>query len=139
MTIAAQQGSPQFPQAVSAVAASDQTTMDDAIAELQAQKDAWVATSVPERIALIDRLISDVAAIAPRWVDACLRAKEIAPGAPGVGEEWSTGPYLMLKQLRQFRTRARRYSHARRSPHSRPRQDTARWAGHRAGLPADDL
>src|SRR5690349_878980 len=104
MTIAAQQGSPQFPQAVSAVAASDQTTMDSAIAELQAQKDAWVATSVPERIALIDQMISDVAAIAPRWVDACLRAKEIAPGTPGVGEEWSTGPYLMLNQLRQFRT-----------------------------------
>jgi hypothetical protein len=104
MTIAAQQGSPQFPQAASAVAASDQTTMDGAFAELQAQKDAWVATSVSERIALIDRMISDVAAIAPRWVDACLRAKEIAPGTPGVGEEWSTGPYLMLKQLRQFRT-----------------------------------
>ncbi len=104
MTIAAQQGSPQFPQAVSAVAASDQTAMDSAIAELQARKDAWVATSVPERIALIDRMITDAAAIAPRWVDACLRAKEIAPNTPGVGEEWSTGPYLMLKQLRQFRT-----------------------------------
>jgi len=104
MTIAAQQGSPQFPQATSAVAASDQSTMDSAIAELQARKDAWVATSVPERIALIDRMIADVAAIAPRWVEACLRAKEIAPGTPGVGEEWSTGPYLMLKQLRQFRT-----------------------------------
>jgi acyl-CoA reductase-like NAD-dependent aldehyde dehydrogenase len=104
MTIAAQQGSPQFPQAASAVAASDQTTMDSAIADLQARKDAWVATSVSERITLIDRMIADVAAIAPRWVDACLHAKEIVTGSVGVGEEWSTGPYLMIKQLRQFRT-----------------------------------
>ena len=59
MTIAAQQGSPQFPQAASAVAASDQATMDAAIAALQAKKDAWVATPVPERIALVDRLIHD--------------------------------------------------------------------------------
>ncbi|MGE5334339.1 MAG: aldehyde dehydrogenase family protein, partial [Nitrososphaerota archaeon] len=103
MTIAAQQGSPQFPQAASAIAASDQATMDSAIAALQARKDAWVATSVPERIALVDRLIADFAAVAPRWVDACLRAKDIAPGTPGVGEEWSTGPYTLLKQLRQLR------------------------------------
>jgi acyl-CoA reductase-like NAD-dependent aldehyde dehydrogenase len=104
MTIAAQQGSPQFPQAASAVAASDQTAMDSAIAELQAHKDAWVATSVPERIAIVDRLIADFAAIAPRWVDACVRAKEIAPESPTVGEEWSMGPYTLLKQLRQLRT-----------------------------------
>ena len=47
MTIAAQQGSPQFPQAASAAAASDQAVMDDAITALQAQKDVWVATAVP--------------------------------------------------------------------------------------------
>src|SRR5690348_2950892 len=104
MTIAAQQGSPQFPQAASAVAASDQTTMDSAITELQAHKDAWVATSIPERIAIVDRLIADFAAIASRWVDACVRAKEIAPDSPIVGEEWSMGPYTLLKQLRQLRT-----------------------------------
>ena len=103
MTTATQQGSPQFPQAASNVAASDQATMDAAIAALQAQKDAWVATPVPERIALVDRLIHDFAAIAPRWVDACLQAKEIAPDAPTVGEEWSMGPYTLLKQMRQLR------------------------------------
>lgn len=104
MTIAAQQGSPQFPQATSAVSASDQSAMDSAIAALQAQKDAWVACAVPERIALVDRLITDCAAIAPRWVEACLRAKEIAPGSPGVGEEWGAGPYTLIKQLRQMRS-----------------------------------
>ena len=103
MSIAAQQGSPQFPQANNAITPSDQGAMDSAIAALQAQKDAWVATSVPERIALVDRMIADFAAIAPRWVDAGLRAKEIAPGSPGVGEEWSTGPYTVIKQLRQLR------------------------------------
>lgn len=103
MSIATQQGSPQFPQATSAIAASDRAAMDGAIAALQARKDAWVTVPVPERINLVDRLIADFSAIGPRWVDACLRAKEIAPGTPGVGEEWSTGPYTLLKQLRQLR------------------------------------
>ena len=81
MTIAAQQGSPQFPQAASAVAASDQTTMDGAIAELQAQKDAWVATSVSERIALIDRMISD--ACAPKR-SRLARRESARNGPPGL-------------------------------------------------------
>jgi Aldehyde dehydrogenase family len=103
MSTATQQGSPQFPQASSTVAASDQATMDSAIAALQAQKDAWVACTVAERIALVDRLIADFAAISPRWVDACVQAKGITPGSLGVGEEWSMGPYTLLKQLRQLR------------------------------------
>jgi hypothetical protein len=49
--------------------------MDTAIETLQAHKDEWVAFSVRERIALIDRLIRDFAAIVSRWVDASIQAK----------------------------------------------------------------
>src|SRR5215469_3497809 len=93
MTTATQHGSPQFPAAVSPSAASDQAALDAAVRDLQAHKDAWVAVSVRERIALVDRLIHDYLAITDRWVAACLAAKGIAPGSPIAGEEWGAGPY----------------------------------------------
>ncbi|HLY32834.1 MAG TPA: aldehyde dehydrogenase family protein, partial [Ktedonobacterales bacterium] len=77
--------------------------LDAAIAALQAHKDAWVAVSISERIALIDRLIADFAALAPNWVAASLQAKGIAPDAPSVTDEWAAGVYTTLKHLRQMR------------------------------------
>ena len=69
---------------------------------LQEQKNAWVTVSTHARIALIDELLQDFAAIAERWVAACCEAKGIAQ-TTFVGEEWGTGPYTLLKQLRQVR------------------------------------
>jgi hypothetical protein len=103
MTTAIQHGSPQFPAAASPIAASDQAALDAAVRDLQGRKDAWVAVSVRERIALVDRLIHDYLAITDRWVAACLDAKGIAPGSPVAGEEWGAGPYTILKWLRQLR------------------------------------
>src|SRR5260370_38884470 len=73
MAIATRVGSPQFPVAASDIPPSSQEAMDAAIADLQAKKDAWVRVSVPERIALLDRLIRAFDAIAPRWVAAAPR------------------------------------------------------------------
>ncbi|HZC05305.1 MAG TPA: aldehyde dehydrogenase family protein [Ktedonobacterales bacterium] len=104
MTTILDKGSFQFPTASDARAASDQAMMDAAIQTLQERKDAWVNISTRERIALIDRLISDFHAIQERWVAACLEAKGLAPDAPAAGEEWATGAYATLKHLRQLRT-----------------------------------
>lgn len=103
MTTATRHGAPQFPAVAGSVPPSDTATMDAAIAELQAHKDAWVAISVPERIALLDRLIRDFAAIAPRWVATCLEAKGIAADSPAAGDEWGNGPYCVLRVLRLTR------------------------------------
>jgi hypothetical protein len=77
--------------------------MDAAIETLQSHKDEWVAFSVHERIALLDRLITSFAAIAPRWVDASSQAKGIADDPLCVGEEWAAGVWPVLKNLRQLR------------------------------------
>jgi hypothetical protein len=82
---------------------TDQETMDIDIQMLNAKKDTWVALGVAERIAIIDAVIRDVASVAERWVEACLKAKGIEPDAPAAGEEWSNGPYSTMKELRQFR------------------------------------
>jgi hypothetical protein len=40
------------------------------------------------------------AGAAPRWVEANLEIKSVDPLSPAAGEEWFTGPYLILRNLR---------------------------------------
>ncbi|TMB81193.1 MAG: NAD-dependent aldehyde dehydrogenase, partial [Chloroflexi bacterium] len=93
MTIATHRGSPSFPTVLGSISPSTRDEMDAAVQALQSHKDEWVTRTVRERIALLDRLIQDFAAIAPRWVAACLQAKSVAEDAPTASEEWAVpGP-----------------------------------------------
>jgi len=103
MSIATRSGSPQFPTVTGSMPPSSQDTMDSAIETLQAHKDAWMKLPISKRVAIVDELIKDFAAIAQRWVDACLQAKGIAPGAPAASEEWAVGPWLVVRNLSQLR------------------------------------
>jgi acyl-CoA reductase-like NAD-dependent aldehyde dehydrogenase len=103
MATATLHGSFQFPALAGSMPPSTQEAMDSAVQTLQEKKNAWVAVSVRERIALVDRLITDCAAIAERWVAACLQGKRIPADAPAANEEWLTGPYLTIKCLSQLR------------------------------------
>src|SRR5215472_14281589 len=103
MTTVMSAGAPQFPTMAGDVPPTDREAMDAAIERLSARKDAWVELGVGARIAIVDQVIRDVAAVADRWVAACLKAKAIPPDAPAAGEEWSNGPYSTMKELRQFR------------------------------------
>src|SRR5215472_17360547 len=103
MTIDIHHGSPQFPTVSGSIVSSTRDEMDTALQTLHAHKDAWIALSVPERIAIIDELIKAFAAIAPRWVAACVQAKGIPEDSPAVGEEWGAGAWLVIKHLRQLR------------------------------------
>lgn len=103
MTVDTPGGSPQFPAITGSILPSTQDTMNAAIQTLQSRKGAWVALTIRERIAIIDKLIQDVAAIAPRWVAACLQTKGIAEDSSSVGEEWAAGIWPVLKNLRQLR------------------------------------
>ena len=102
MATTTREGSPQFPAVVGNTRPSTQEEMDAAVQALQASKDAWVALTIDERIALLDRLIKDFAAIADRIVTASCEAKGIASDSPLVGEEWSIGPFVILKNLCQL-------------------------------------
>ena len=103
MTIVTYRGSPSFPTVLGSISPSTRDEMDAAVQALQSHKDEWVTHTVRERIALLDRLIQDFAAIAPRWVAACLQAKSVAEDAPTASEEWAVGPWPVLKNLRQLR------------------------------------
>ncbi|HEU0000446.1 MAG TPA: aldehyde dehydrogenase family protein [Ktedonobacteraceae bacterium] len=103
MTIDIQHGSPQFPSAASSIAASSREDMDAALRELHTHKNAWVALSAIERIVILNRLIRDFHAIAPRWVEASAKAKGIPADSPAVAEEWGAGVWPVMKSLRQLR------------------------------------
>jgi hypothetical protein len=102
MTTTSWRGSPQFPGIEGSIEPSTRDAMDAAVETLQANKDAWVALPVRERIALIERLIKDFAAVAPRWVSAGQQAKGMAADSPLAGEEWALGPWPVLKNLSQL-------------------------------------
>src|SRR5260370_33847632 len=103
MSIETRHGSFQFPIATGSIVPSTQDEMDAAILTLQKQKQAWVQISASDRVAIVDTLIRDFAAIAPRWVEASVQAKGIQPDSPNVGEEWAAGAWPVIKQLRQLR------------------------------------
>jgi acyl-CoA reductase-like NAD-dependent aldehyde dehydrogenase len=77
MSVTIHQGSPQFPAVSGGIPPSSHETTDAAVQTLQEHKDAWVALPNRERIAILDRLINDFAAVAPRWAAASLQAKGV--------------------------------------------------------------
>jgi acyl-CoA reductase-like NAD-dependent aldehyde dehydrogenase len=103
MSIETRHGSFQFPTTTSDIVPSTQDEMDAAIATLGKQKQAWVQLSASERIPIVDALLRDFAAIAPRWVGAAIQGKGISPDSPNTGEEWGAGTWPVAKQLRQLR------------------------------------
>lgn len=77
--------------------------MDAAVADLQAARQSWAATSIEQRIAYLDGIIARTSAIAERWVRRACEAKGISFDAPVSGEEWHGGPVLMIRNARLLR------------------------------------
>ena len=100
MTAAPQVGSAAIPQAAGTLPASTTDQLDSAVAAVSAQKDAWVAVSVADRIGILEGLIKTTRAASVAWVAAALEAKGIAPGTPQEGEEWLAGPMVLIRNLR---------------------------------------
>ena len=96
-------GAPHFPEVGGGFPPSSPACMDAAVGTVQSRKDAWLAVGIHERIAILDELIKNIAAISQRWVTACLEAKGIAVDEPAAGEEWTSGPYIILRNLRLLR------------------------------------
>jgi acyl-CoA reductase-like NAD-dependent aldehyde dehydrogenase len=83
--------------------AAPRTRLDEAVAAVRANRDAWITTSPAQRVALIDRLMRDVAAVADEWIAACVAAEGLDPRAPESGEEALVGPYFVIRNLRRLR------------------------------------
>jgi hypothetical protein len=96
-------GIPRHSEAVSLVRPSTREEMDAAVDAARAAKDRWAAVPPSERVRILDGLLRDFAAVAERWVDASLEAKGGEPGGILAAEEWISGPFCVLRNLRLLR------------------------------------
>jgi acyl-CoA reductase-like NAD-dependent aldehyde dehydrogenase len=74
--------------------------LDQVVARLQEGAAAFVRLSLPERVELARAMQAGYLEIAERSVRAGCEAKGIPPGTPMEGEEWATGPWSVVRQLR---------------------------------------
>ncbi len=73
--------------------------VDAAVAELAASAPGWATTTIPERLALLERLQHTTHAVGPAWATSAAEAKGIDPDSHLSGEDWGTGPYFVLRNL----------------------------------------
>ena len=88
-------------------AATSRPEIDAAVAAVSSRRGEWQRVSVARRIELLDRMIADTYAVARRWVEAECERKRIAFDSPASGEEWGTGPWCVLSNMRQLRATLR--------------------------------
>ncbi|MGH8502834.1 MAG: aldehyde dehydrogenase family protein [Gammaproteobacteria bacterium] len=89
--------------AVASPPPSSETDMDAAIARLREGATAFARSSLAQRIALVRTMQQGYLRVAQRSVRAGCAAKGIVPGTPAEAEEWSTGPWGVVRQLRLAR------------------------------------
>ncbi|MEM7049760.1 MAG: aldehyde dehydrogenase family protein [Acidobacteriota bacterium] len=80
--------------------APDTAVLDRAVTAVAESKQRWARLGLKERRRLLDRTAREFLAVAPRWAEAGLAAKGLTEGGPAGGEEWLTGPYLVVRNLR---------------------------------------
>ncbi len=82
--------------------ASSVAEVDQAIATLQARKDAWLKVDSAARIVYLRACMDGVVQVAEAWVEAACKAKGIDPNSELRGEEWISGPATTLLNLRSL-------------------------------------
>jgi acyl-CoA reductase-like NAD-dependent aldehyde dehydrogenase len=92
--------SPRFPEPPAAVPPTPIAELDLAVERLHSKKDAWVATSIPERIALLEKCRAGVESAAEGWVRDMCRVKGFSPDENMAGEEWLAGPATTVRNIR---------------------------------------
>ena len=74
--------------------------VDRAIDGLYEKRDAWVATPIAERIALLEKCVTGIASVAERWASIGARIKGLSPDEPLSGEEWIAGIVPTIRNAR---------------------------------------
>jgi hypothetical protein len=93
-------GSIMIPETGDGVPATPRQVLDEAIEALRTGASAWAATDVTARLELLRELIDTTLAAAPDWASTAAIAKGIEPGSRLTGEDWLSGPTLVLRNLK---------------------------------------
>ena len=95
--------SPSFPEPPPSVPPTSVADVDALLARLVAKKDAWVKTSIPERLALLERIRVDLKNEAAAWAATVSRVKGIGVDDPLHGEDWLAGPVVTMRNVQQLK------------------------------------
>lgn len=101
--------------------ATDPDVLEAKIERLQSARLAWEACDLPRRLGYLRACRQGVLAVAAEWAEAGCRAKAFRPEL--AGEEWLTGPSLVLRCLSLLEEALSQEGH----PPTPIRQDGSRW------------
>ncbi|HSK24980.1 MAG TPA: aldehyde dehydrogenase family protein [Egicoccus sp.] len=73
--------------------------IDAALSTLRERAAAWVLTDVDARLELLAELVDDTLEAAPAWTLAAAEAKGIRRDSPKMGEDWISGPIMVIRNL----------------------------------------
>ena len=90
--------------------------LDEAVARVREGADRLVRLPLDDRVALARAMQAGYLAVARESVEAACAAKGIALGTPLEGEEWSTGPWMVVRQLRLIQQSLLGLKHAGNTP-----------------------
>jgi acyl-CoA reductase-like NAD-dependent aldehyde dehydrogenase len=86
--------------AAAAVYPATQRQFDEAVARLREAAPAFARLPIPDRIALARSMQSGFVRVGDQLVRAACAAKGLPTGTPVESQEWSTGPWPVIRQLR---------------------------------------
>ncbi len=92
--------SPSFPAPPPSIPPTSIDAVDALVAKLAAKKDAWVKTTIAERIQLLEAVKSGIMKEAATWAAALSKVKGIEPGSSLAGEDWLAGPVTTVRNVR---------------------------------------
>jgi acyl-CoA reductase-like NAD-dependent aldehyde dehydrogenase len=84
------------------LAPTDVHRLEEALARLREGAPRWARATLPERIALAHEMMRGTYRNAARMVREACAAKGLPPEGPLAGEEWLSGPYVIVRLLRQL-------------------------------------
>jgi acyl-CoA reductase-like NAD-dependent aldehyde dehydrogenase len=77
----------------------DSASCDQALSSLHSGARSWVATQLPARIALLERMLPRVLESAEAMVADAAAAKGYGPDSPWTAEDWSGGPWAVAQNI----------------------------------------
>jgi acyl-CoA reductase-like NAD-dependent aldehyde dehydrogenase len=99
-TIAIPEATHQFPD-------TPKEELDRLVKSLASARRRWEATPVKVRVAMLETAVEGTRLVAKDWVGAACRAKGIPANKPEAGQEWQSGPALLIRNLRLLATTLR--------------------------------
>jgi acyl-CoA reductase-like NAD-dependent aldehyde dehydrogenase len=87
---------------VSAPAALDTALLDQAVGDLKEHAKAWTETALPERIALLERMLPRISDGAAAMVADAAEAKGYPPTSEWAAEDWISAPWALAQTISAY-------------------------------------